>query len=385
MTPDAFRAHCRRWLAANVPSERPASVPSTALELVSREALDFLVAFQRDAYDAGLVGCDYPEAYGGGGHHGFQRIANEEMARAEAPVLPNLVGLGMAAPTLLHFGTEEQKRRFLPPILSGEELWCQGFSEPEAGSDLANVQTFAEQTGDGWVVSGHKVWTSLAHFAKWMILLARTDRAEKHRGLTYFVAPVEGAEAVTVRPLVKMTGGRGFNEVLFEELELGDDMRLGGVGEGWRVAMTTLAHERGAAGLVTPDSGASDNEVGVRQLVALARRRGLTGDPRVRDALAALAIRERAYAETTRRARLGLAGPERLALQDKLVHSELQQDLAALGCELTGSTVVLEEEPSGTPWPHEYMASFGITIAAGSSEIQRNILGERVLGLPKSR
>ena len=183
-----FRARCRRWLGANVPPPAPVRLPQTALEIMTREQLDYLCAWQKAAYDAGLVGCDYPVEYGGGGRSDCQRIANEEMQRIGTPYFPNVIGLGMAAPTIFHHGSEQLKRELLPQLLSGEEIWCQGFSEPGAGSDLASVQTFAEPRGDKWIINGHKVWTSLAHFASWMILLARTDKASKHAGLSYFVA-----------------------------------------------------------------------------------------------------------------------------------------------------------------------------------------------------
>ena len=219
--PSAFQAYARRWLAENAPPPPNVRLPLAPNELTTREQLDYLQAWQRKAYDAGLVGCDYPKEYGGGGHTGFQRIANQEMARARVPYLVNLVGLSMAAPTILVHGTEEQKRRFLPGALRADEIWCQGFSEPGAGSDMANQQTFAERRGDVWIVNGHKVWTSYGRFAQWMILLARTEpRRTSTTGSRYFLCPIAGHPGVTVRPLVKITGDGGFNEVLFENVEI---------------------------------------------------------------------------------------------------------------------------------------------------------------------
>ena len=177
---------------------------------------------------------------------------------AGVPYLINVIGLSMAAPTILHHGTEEQKRRYLPPLLSAEEIWCQGFSEPNAGSDLASVQTSAVRDGDNWIINGHKVWTSLAHFASWMILLARHSNADKYNGLTYFICPIAGAPGVTVRPLIKITGQTGFNEVLFEDAVIPDTLRVDEVGKGWQVAMTTLLHERGAAESAGSGGGAVD-------------------------------------------------------------------------------------------------------------------------------
>ncbi len=393
----AFRARCRSWLSGNVPATPDFELPLGPIEISTPQQLEHLRAWQRAAYRAGLVGCDYPTEYGGGGRAGFQRIANEEMQAADAPFFPNIVGLGMAGPAIFHHGTEAQKRRYLPPLLSGAEIWCQGFSEPGAGSDLANVQTFARRVGDRWVISGHKVWTSLAQFADWMILLCRTDRGHKHRGLSYFIVPIASARGrgVTVRPLVKMTGGTGFNEVLLDELEVGDDARLDEVGRGWSVAMTTLLHERGAGSLVTPTARSSRSEaLSPARLIALARacRRGdraAADDPVLRDRLVQLMIRQRALEQSERRAAVAALTdhPQRLPLQRKLLRSELQQDTARLACELEGmaSTLRGSQAPAGGRWPLAYMNSYGFTIAAGTSEVQRNILGERVLGLAKSK
>ena len=398
-----FRARCRRWLGANVPPPAPVRLPQTALEIMTRAQLDYLCAWQKAAYDAGLVGCDYPVEYGGGGRSDCQRIANEEMQRIGTPYFPNVIGLGMAAPTIFHHGSEQLKRELLPKLLSGEEIWCQGFSEPGAGSDLASVQTFAEPRGDKWIINGHKVWTSLAHFASWMILLARTDKASKHAGLSYFVVPIESAlgKGVTVRPLIKITGETGFNEVLFEDLEIDDGMRLDEVGKGWTVAMTTLLHERGAGPLVTPQSGGrrageSEDTGNASRLIELARHSWRNGaraadDPVIRDRIMQLAIREDGFALNQKRARVPALAEDmmRIPLQWKLAISELSQDAAALALDIEGAASSLymadPNAPQGGRWPLAYLNSFGMTIAAGTSEVQRNILGERVLGLPKTR
>ena len=398
-----FRARCRRWLGANVPPPAPVRLPQTALEIMTRAQLDYLCAWQKAAYDAGLVGCDYPVEYGGGGRSDCQRIANEEMQRIGTPYFPNVIGLGMAAPTIFHHGSEQLKRELLPKLLSGEEIWCQGFSEPGAGSDLASVQTFAEPRGDKWIINGHKVWTSLAHFASWMILLARTDKASTHAGLSYFVVPIESAlgKGVTVRPLIKITGETGFNEVLFEDLEIDDGMRLDEVGKGWTVAMTTLLHERGAGPLVTPQSGGrrageSEDTGNASRLIELARHSWRNGaraadDPVIRDRIMQLAIREDGFALNQKRARVPALAEDmmRIPLQWKLAISELSQDAAALALDIEGAASSLymadPNAPQGGRWPLAYLNSFGMTIAAGTSEVQRNILGERVLGLAKTR
>jgi len=390
-----FRDHCRRWLEENRPPAPPFRMPQTAAEVMTEEQRVWLCAWQKKAYQAGLIGCDYPKEYGGGGHQGFQRIASAETARAGVPYFINVIGLGMAAPTILQHGTEEQKRRYLPPLFSGDEIWCQGFSEPGSGSDLAGAQTFAERSGDHWVVNGHKVWTTLAHFATWMILLARTSRDHKYDGLTYFIVPIAGARGVTVRPLIKMTGETGFNEVLFEDLHVPDNLRLDAVGKGWTVAMTTLLYERGAsesAGL----GGGESHEDRVQALIGLAKRMRRSGgsaweNPVIRDRLLKLLIRVEAVKQLGRRARVeGLIDhPMRLPLQGKLVTTELSQDLAAAALEVEGALSTLYVRDPNAPddgrWPLAYMNSYGMTIAAGTSEIQRNILGERVLGMAKSK
>ena len=397
-----FRAHCRQWIAANHPGEPAVRLPLSALEIMTSEQMSYLQAWQKAAYDAGLVGCDYPEAVGGGGRKDCQRIANEELIAAKTPYLPNIIGLGMAAPTVFYHANEELKERLLPRLFSGEDIWCQGFSEPGAGSDLASVQTFAEKRGDKWVINGHKVWTSLAHFAEWMILLLRTDKGHKYEGLSYFVVPIASAlgKGVTVRPLIKMTGETGFNEVLFEDLEVDDSYRLDELGKGWQVAMTTLLHERGAGELVTPRAGGlkskSSHNVTARAVMELARNtpRGdatAADDPLLRDRMVRQAIREQALQENQRRSRVSALTdhPMRLPLQNKLLNSELAQDTASLAMDVEGPAASLyladENAPAGGQWPMAYMNSYGFTIAAGTSEIQRNILGERVLGLAKSK
>jgi alkylation response protein AidB-like acyl-CoA dehydrogenase len=400
-----FRQYCRDWLQDNIPQKPTFRMPQGPLEIMTTEQLDYLCSWQRSAYDAGLIGCDYPLEYGGGGRENCQKIANQEMQGAGTPYLPNVIGLGMACPTIFYHGQEQLKRDVLPKLLSGEEIWCQGFSEPGAGSDLANVQTFAEKKGDKWVINGHKVWTSLAHFASWMILLCRTSKDHKYDGLSYFVVPVKSAlgKGVTVRPLIKITGETGFNEVIFEDLEVDDSFRLDEVGKGWQVAMTTLLHERGAGELVTPKggSGVKDDsekkkEVGAPALLGLAREcwrngRRAADDPVMRDKIMQLIIRQEGSRHGARRARVqGLIDhPMRIPLQSKLVMSEVMQDVGRVALELEGAASSLyladEHAPEEGHWPLAYLNSYGMTIAAGTSEVQKNILGERVLGMPKSK
>jgi alkylation response protein AidB-like acyl-CoA dehydrogenase len=389
-----FKEHAERWLAENEPPPPPERLPLSAIEVMTEGQRDYLQAWQLRCYEAGLVGCDYPKAYGGGGHEGFQRIANQAMAAARRPFLINIVGLQMAAPTILAHGTEEQKRKFIPGALSGQEIWCQGFSEPGAGSDMANQQTLAVPRGDDWIVNGHKVWTSLGHFAKWMILIARTSKHHKYDGLTYFLCPIADHPGVTVRPLVKITGETGFNEVLFEDAVVPDAYRLDDVGKGWTVAMTTLTYERGAA--ESAGSGGSDAPHPTQRLIDLARRSYRDGvcaadDPITRDAIVQQAIVGEGLRHNSRRAKVPalVSHPMRLPLQSKLLVSEFSQGNARLGVDIAGAHSTLykldEAAPDAGHWPLAYMGSYGHTIAAGTNEIQRNILGERVLGLPKSK
>ncbi len=397
-----FRQYCQEWLADNHPGEPPVRLSLSPLEIMTTDQLDYLQAWQKAAYDAGLVGCDYPTEVGGGGRNDCQRVANEEMIRAKTPYLPNVIGLGMAAPTVFYHGQEELKQRLLPRLFSGEDIWCQGFSEPGAGSDLASVQTFAEKKGDKWVINGHKVWTSLAHFAEWMIILLRTDKSHKYDGLSYFVVPIKSAlgKGVTVRPLIKITGETGFNEVIFEDLEVDDSYRLDELGKGWQVAMTTLAHERGAGDLVTPRAGGLKSKAthgtNTANLIELARStaRGdktAADDPMIRDRIMQSVIREWGLAQNQRRSRVPalLDHPMRLQLQNKLLASEISQEIASLALDVEGAAASLylgdENAPAGGQWPMAYMNSYGMTIAAGTSEVQRNILGERVLNMPKSK
>jgi alkylation response protein AidB-like acyl-CoA dehydrogenase len=377
---------------------------TSGIEIVTDEQLDYYRSWQLAAYGAGLIGCDYPIEYGGGGRKNCQTIANQEMLRAKTPVFAGAIGLGMAAPVIFLHGTKELKKRLLPPLFSGEELWCQGFSEPGAGSDLAAVQTFAERKGNsGWAINGHKVWTSTAQYASWMILLARTDKSDKYSGLTYFVVPIQSelGKSVTVRPLIKITGEAGFNEVLFDNLEIDDTFRVDEVGKGWHVAMTTLAHERGAGPLVSAVAGGQEaaakldtenKEFSLLKLARESRRNGAPAieDPVVRDRVMNMLIRQTAIRQHRRlRGVPSLADAQRLSLQDKLLGTEYAQDLATLALDIEGAGGTLShfdpEAPDGGKWPLAYLSSFMGTIAGGTNEIQKNILGERVLGLAKSK
>lgn len=390
-----FREQCSAWLAENRPPPTAMPLPQAAYEVTSEDHRSFLVDWQSKCYEAGLIATDVDKAYGGHGHDGFQVIASTEVRRAGVPYFINWIGLGMAAPTLLTHGTEEQKTTYLPKIFSGEDIWCQGFSEPGAGSDLVNIQTSAVKDGDNWVVNGSKVWTSLGHFAKWMLLLARTDKNDKYNGITYFIGPME-AEGVTVKPIHKMTGESGFNEVFLEDVTVPDHMRIDEVGTGWKVAMSTLTSERGAGMGVGAIASSESPFAAVEQLIDLAkrtRRNGKTAweDPVIRDRLVKVYERTEASTQNFRRVRVNAlnGGAMRIPLQSKLNGSEIGQELHQISLSILGSAASLyvgdDHAVEDGRWALGYMNTYTGTISGGSSEIQRNILGERVLGLPKTK
>jgi alkylation response protein AidB-like acyl-CoA dehydrogenase len=392
-----FRAQVRAWIAENKPAPPDFLLPQSFLEVETREQFDYLRAWQARVYEAGYIGFDTPREYGGQGVDPARAaIVSQEMGRAGAPFLVNRIALQWVGPTLLVYGTEEQKKRLIPPLLSGEEIWCQGFSEPGAGSDLASLQTRAVKVEGGYRVTGHKVWTTLAHAARWMILLARTDaEADQHAGLSYFLFPMD-AEGVIVQPLVKMTGEGGFNQVIFDQAFMPAGALLGAEGQGWKIAMTTLMFERGAAQSSERERASHDARQ-LQTVVELARRvhrdgRPVAEDPVFRDRIAALWIEVEAMRLGARRAAIpGLRAehPHALAMMHKLLFTEFNQHLYRLACEILGPEAVLwvgdEHAPDGAEWPRGYMNSYGFTVGGGTSEIQRNILGERVLGLPKSK
>jgi alkylation response protein AidB-like acyl-CoA dehydrogenase len=368
----AFRADARGWLAENIPEElRGYRGSETRFEEHGRR-------WSRALYDAGYAGLTWPEEYGGAGApYSYQAIFLEEAARAEAPQHLGVIGLGMAGPTIIAHGTDEQKRRYLENILSADEIWCQGFSEPDAGSDLSAVRTRADRRGDVYVVNGQKVWSSFAHIADWCILVTRSDpESERHAGLTYLLVDMH-AKGVEVRPLRQITGHAEFNEIFFTDVEVPVENRLDEEGNGWAVAMTTLLHERGTLGFAL--TGALD--VAVRRLAALARERGTTETQEDRIAQEWIdlnAVRYTNYRALSSLMKTGIPGPEGSVA--KLVWSEANQRLTKLALELQDG----EAQELGY-WQHQQLRSRGNTIEAGTSEILRNIIAERVLGLPRGR
>ena len=390
-----FREYCRRWLAEHRPAPPGSPLPQAAYEVTYLDHRDYLCDWQAKCYEAQLIGTDVAKAYGGHGHTNLQAIASAEVRRASVPYFINWIGLGMAAPTLLVHGTEEQKKRFLRPIFTGEEIWCQGFSEPGAGSDLVSLKTSAVRDGDNWIINGSKVWTSLGALASWMILLARNDKDDKYNGITYFLAPMD-QPGVTVRPIHKMTGETGFNEVFLENVVIPDHLRVDAVGAGWKVAMSTLTSERGAAAGVGAVASSEAPMSGIHALIDLAKKtrrngRAVWDDPVLRDRIVKLYERMEASMQNGRRARVQAlnGGAMRLPLQGKLTGSEIGQALGETALAVLGmrSSLYIGDDNTEADgrWPLAYMNSFTGTISGGSSEIQRNILGERVLGLPKTK
>jgi len=304
-----------------------------------------------------------------------------------------VIDLGMAGPTIMALGTQEQRERFLRPILTGEHVWCQGFSEPNAGSDLASLSTRAVQDGDDWVVTGQKVWSSFAHIADWCILVARTaDTGRKHEGLTYFLMDMR-APGVETRPLRQITGDAEFNEIFMDGVRIPSAMVVGQVGQGWSVAITTLMNERANLGFALT----SRLDVAFRKLLALVKSTSRNGgvaadDPLVRDRLASMwtdlqALRFTNYRAFSTFLKTGMPGPEGSVA--KLFWSESNQSLTRFALEIEGTFALLaggsDRSVLDGYWQYAQLRSRGNTIEAGTSEILRNIIGERVLGMPKSR
>ena len=380
---EQYRQKLRTWLEAYVPQERPPKDQDA--EFAYRRA------WQRQLYAGGLVGINWPKEYGGQGATLIQQaIYAQEMSRARAPQPANGLGISIVGPTLIHHGTEEQKKRYIPKILNADEIWCQGFSEPNSGSDLASLQTKAVLDGDDFVVNGQKIWTSMGQYADWCILLVRTDtNAPKHRGISFLLVDMQ-SPGVKVRPLKQITGNSEFNETFFDNVRVPKQNLVGALNEGWRVAMTTLTYERGISSLAT--------QVRIQQQLnamvdyaRTTRRNGhtLSQDPVLRQSLAAAHIRVEImllnlYRGITSRLRGQPPGPE--ASLDKLYWSEMDKWMQELGMELQGPYAQLMHDSKyavAGDWQYNFLRSRAGTIYSGTSEIQKNIIGERVLGLPK--
>jgi alkylation response protein AidB-like acyl-CoA dehydrogenase len=387
---EAFRRQVREWLDENIPKSGLRGEDRNADR--DKSTLQKMKEWQARVHQAGYLALSWPKEYGGQAMDPMrQAIVNEEMTRARAPALVGAGGLGMLGPTLITWGTDEQKKTHLPKILTADEIWCQGYSEPGSGSDLASLRTRAEMVGDEFVVNGQKVWTSGAHYSDMMFCLVRTDpQAPKHRGISYILIDMR-SPGITVRPLVQMTGGRGFNEVFFDNVRVPRKNLVGKLNEGWMVANSTLFHERNMLGSTTTTQQLFNR---LKSLAASVVRNGqpLTKDPVFRQRLADLEIRVEAMKyhmlrQLTDTAQSRSPGIE--AMVNKLVGTELNHDLSTAAMEVMGDYSMLAREDEHALdrgfWPYEWMFSLGLVIGGGTSHIQKNIIAERGLKMPKSR
>jgi alkylation response protein AidB-like acyl-CoA dehydrogenase len=381
-----FRKEVRAWLAEHAGEAPPVDADQGSADVPAWRA------WSRRLYDAGLVGITWPKEYGGRGlPPSYHAVWLEENARAGVPDHIGVIGLGMAGPTIIAHGTAGQKDRLLAPLLRADEIWCQGFSEPGSGSDLAGARTSAVLDGEFWVVNGQKVWSSWAHIADWCILVVRSDPdAAKHRGLSYLLVDMH-TPGIEVRPLRQITGDPEFNEIFFTDVRVPRENILGRPGDGWAVAMTTLLHERGTLGVALT----ARLETELNKAAELLRRPGPDGrrpadDPAVADGFAELWVELQALRVTNLRAmstllRTGVPGPE--GSISKLHWSEVNQRLTHLVRQVLGPDGLLGQPdgPAGGRWSYWQLRSRGNTIEAGTSEVLRNIIAERVVGLPRSR
>jgi alkylation response protein AidB-like acyl-CoA dehydrogenase len=385
-----FREEVRTWMSANVPKDW---VKRRNAEESMEARFKYLRAWQRVMFDAGWVGVSWPKEYGGRGASLMESVIfTEEMARAEAPPPANVLGLGLIGPTIIAYGNDTQKKRYLQKILSGEEIWCQGFSEPNAGSDLAALSTEAKLAGDHFVVNGHKCWNSYGWAADWCELVVRTDAtAEKHKGLTVLLVNMK-SDGVEVRNLKQMSGESEFCEIFFRDVKVPVENVVGKVNEGWKVAIGTLMHERGTFGAAIQVT----YQRNLKRLIEIAKtvkRNGGTAadDPIVRQKLAQCyteveVMRFNQMRAFSRINETGVPGPE--GSIQKIFWSELNQRMQQAAMEILGPYGQLahgsEDAFDEGQWAYNYLRSRGNTIEAGTSEIQRNIIGHFVLGLPKS-
>ena len=393
---EAFTEEFSNWLSANKPDPNPGFLlPQTFMEVGTEQQFDYLLDWQKKVYNAGYLGMSWPEEYGGRGMPQiFQDIVTKEMVRQKTPFMVNTIGLNWAGPLILNLGTHEQKQKYIPGILSGEDIWCQGFSEPDNGSDLGNAQLKAVKDGNEYVLNGSKIWTTLGQQAKYMILLARTstEGKSKYDGLSYFLSPMN-VEGVDVQPIRKLTGEYGFNQTFFTDARIPATCIFGEEGEGWKMAVTTLQFERGAAGGQAGGPMAVNPEAA--DVVALAREVKRGGRPAIEDAfirdeLVKFLLEEKTMRLNAARMRHGKLVEERpfsIPMSGKLLSTEWQRRLCEFAVNLQGTNagyyVGDDNAYAGGLWQRAYFNAFSATIGGGTTQIQHNIVGERVLGLAK--
>jgi alkylation response protein AidB-like acyl-CoA dehydrogenase len=385
----AFRAEARRWLEGNAERLRPGEQAGAIASMRARPAtIAEAKAWQARKADSGWACITWPAKYGGRGATAIQNVIwNQEEKRFKTP--PNIftIGQGMLGPTIMVHGSDAQKDRYLKPMLRGEEIWCQLFSEPGAGSDLAGLRTMAVRDGDDWVINGQKIWTSGAHYCDFGMIVTRTDaNARKHEGITYFIVDMK-SPGIDIRPIKQINGATNFSEVFFSDVRVADRNRIGAVNEGWKGAITTLMNERSALG-----GGGGAGLPEIEDVVLLAREVEWNGrpaleDPAIRQQLARIYIRFKGleyarYRTLTALSRGVTPGPE--SSIGKLVGAALRQDMASFAMEILGAAGGLAGADAGTAgaWTESYLSTPGMRIAGGTDEILRNIIAERVLKLP---
>lgn len=380
---EAFRAEVRGWIADNLETTWAAAVHDPNND--QQALVEIRRAWQRKLNAGGYLGMGWPEEWGGRGATGVEAaILAEELARADAPAIPNFLGLGLCAPALIHHGSEEQRRRFIPSMLNADEIWCQGFSEPGAGSDLASLRTRAELDGDSFVLNGQKCWTTFGPFADWIFVLARTDPEDRHGGISFILADLD-TPGIEMRPIKQITGEHEFGEVFFDNARVPRENLVGDVGEGWKIAMTVLGYERAASAMTWTAELGND----LARLITTCSELVLD-DTRTRDRLAGLVVRWQAFHSNALRGVADMAdgkAPGAESSIQKLFWSEFNQDLQAAALDLLGAGAHLKRicrhAPPDIDWSRNYLYARAGTIYSGSSEIQRNIISKRILGLPQ--
>jgi len=392
---DQFRLEVSAWLRENNPGDPGFLLPESFMEVGTDEQFEYLRNWQRKVYDAGYLGMSWPEEYGGGGKpQAFQDIVSQEMARQRVPFMTNTIGLNWAGPLILQQGTEEDKKKYIKGILNADDIWCQGFSEPDHGSDLGNAQVKAVKDGDDYIINGSNIWTSLGSYAKYMILLARTSNEgpNKYAGLSFFLAPMK-TEGINPQPIKKLTSEYGFCQTFFNDARIPANSIMGREGEGWQVAMATLMFERGNVG--GQAGGLSMMDINVNDVLELARRSKRNGkpaleDPLIRDQMVQFLIEAKSNAlmgSKTKIPALNTERPTAIAMSGKLRGSELKRRFCQFAISLQGANggrFISPEAVDGGKWQRIYFNSFSATIGGGTTQVQYNIMGERVLGLPKS-